>query len=79
MLACLARDEGLDPPITGQYLSVAALLPHDHDKVPEKFREEYKSRFENVNDPVLKLEGNGIMGECISTTCSYALTDNVGH
>ncbi|KAF2184123.1 alpha/beta-hydrolase [Zopfia rhizophila CBS 207.26] len=60
VLAVLARDEKLDPPITGQYLCVPALLPAEN--VPERFKDEYKSRFENVNDPVLgKLEGSGIM------------------
>lgn len=60
VLALLSRDEKLSPPITGQYLSVPALLPAEN--VPERFRHRYKSRFESTNDPVLgKLDGSGAM------------------
>lgn len=52
VLALLARDEKLDPPITGQYLCVPALLPENN--VPDRFKDEYKSRRESTNDPVLK-------------------------
>ena len=51
VLACLAREEKLDPPITGQYLCVPALLPEGN--VPEKYKDEYKSRSESVSDPVI--------------------------
>ncbi|OCK77220.1 alpha/beta-hydrolase [Lepidopterella palustris CBS 459.81] len=51
VLAHLARDEGLYPPLTGQYLCVAALL--HADGVPEKYKQEYQSRFTNSSDPVL--------------------------
>lgn len=49
----LARDEGLDPPLTGQYLCVPALLWPD--VVPSKWEKDYRSRSESTNDPVLKL------------------------
>ncbi|KAK5171505.1 uncharacterized protein LTR77_004650 [Saxophila tyrrhenica] len=58
----LARDEGLSPPITGQYLCVPALLWPD--VVPEKWKAEYRSRFESTEDPVLKLDpksGEGVL------------------
>ena len=48
----LARDENLMPPLTGQYLSVPALLPDD--SVPEKYKPEYLSREANTSDPVLR-------------------------
>jgi acetyl esterase/lipase len=51
-LALLARDEKLDPPITGQYLSVPALLPDTN--VPPHLAHLYESRTKNLDDPVLK-------------------------
>jgi acetyl esterase/lipase len=51
VLALLSRDENLQPPITGQYLSVPALLPSTD--VPEYLRHLYTSRTDNVDDPVL--------------------------
>lgn len=53
VLALLARDEKLEPPITGQYLCVPALLP-DAD-VPANVAHLYESRTGNGNDPVLKM------------------------
>jgi acetyl esterase/lipase len=52
VLATLARDEKLDPPLTGVYLCVPALLNPAH--IPEKYKEEYISWSENTQDPVLK-------------------------
>lgn len=52
MLAHLARDEGLNPPLTGQYLCVPSLL--NLEGVPEKHKHEYLSRSINKDDPVLK-------------------------
>ena len=48
----IARDEGLNPPLTGQNLSVPALL--SLSVVPEKWKDDYRSRFESQSDPVLK-------------------------
>ena len=48
----IARDEGLDPPLTGQNLSVPALL--SFNVVPEKWKDDYRSRSESQSDPVLK-------------------------
>ncbi|KAK5112186.1 hypothetical protein LTR85_011619 [Meristemomyces frigidus] len=53
----LSRDEGLTPPLTGQYLCVPALLWVD--AVPEKWRAEYESRSTASYDPVLKLQPDG--------------------
>jgi acetyl esterase/lipase len=51
VLAQLARDEKLDPPLTGQYLCVPAISPPS--SVPEEYKPEYLSAKENVSDPVL--------------------------
>lgn len=50
-LAHLARDENLSPPLTGQYLSIPAVLPHD--VVPEKYKPYYLSYEQNAEAPVL--------------------------
>lgn len=50
----MARDEGLNPPLTGQYLCVPALL--DELVVPEDLKSEYRSRTESIYDPVIKIE-----------------------
>lgn len=55
VLGALARDESLQPPLTGLYLCVPALLNPSH--VPEKYKAEYLSWTENVDDPVLKNPG----------------------
>jgi acetyl esterase/lipase len=56
ILALLARDKDLDPPLTGQYLCVPALLPPS--SVPDKYQAEYISSRENVDDPVLRTHGD---------------------
>ncbi|KAL6707615.1 hypothetical protein ACN47E_003965 [Coniothyrium glycines] len=57
VLAVLARDEKLEPPVTGQYLCVPALLPDTN--VPPHLTHLYQSRTGNGNDPVLqKVDGN---------------------
>jgi len=53
ILAHLARDEKLEPPLTGVYLAVPAVMPPI--SVPEKYKAEFISLRENTNDPVLKL------------------------
>lgn len=58
ILAHLARDEKLDPPLTGQFLCVPALLPTP--SVLEKYGAEYISWKENTNDPVLRNGGTGV-------------------
>ena len=59
VMALLSRDKKLDPPITGQYLCVPALLPSE--TVPAKYAHLYRSRFDSKNDPVLGgIEGSGI-------------------
>lgn len=52
VLALLARDNNLQPPITGQYLCVPALLPDTN--VPPHLTHLYESRTSNIHDPVLK-------------------------
>ena len=60
-MAHLARDEELSPRLTGQYLSVPALLPHR--VVPEEYQSEYLS-YRNTDDPVLgKLNMDGLVGQ----------------
>lgn len=51
-MALLSRDEKLEPPITGQFLSVPALLSPGN--VPPDLQGEYKSRSSSLEDPVLK-------------------------
>lgn len=58
VLAHVARDEKLDPPLTGQYLCVPALIPPA--SVPERYRAEYISTTENVFDPVLVTNGYNV-------------------
>ncbi len=48
----IGRDEGLDPPLTGQNLCVPALL--SFNVVPEKWKNDYRSRAESTDDPILK-------------------------
>lgn len=51
ILAHLARDESLSPPLTGQYLAIPALLPEK--KVPAKYQQYALSYEQNKNAPVL--------------------------
>ena len=53
----LGRDESLQPPLTGQYLCVPALLAPE--AVPEKWKAQYLSRTEAHSDPVIKLSKSG--------------------
>ncbi|KAF2263274.1 alpha/beta-hydrolase [Lojkania enalia] len=60
VIALHSRDTNLKPPITGQYLCVPAVLPAE--SVPERFKDLYRSRFDSINDPVLKrIEGTGLL------------------
>jgi len=60
VIALHSRDTNFQPPVTGQYLCVPALLPHD--AVPKRFSHLYNSRTTSVSDPVLgKLDPSGIM------------------
>ena len=51
VLAHLARDEKLSPPLTGQYLSIPAVLPSE--VVPDKYKDSYLAFEQNKNAPVL--------------------------
>lgn len=51
VLALIARDEKLSPPLTGQYLAIPAVLPAS--QVPEKYKPYYLSMEQNANAPVL--------------------------
>ncbi|KAI1610173.1 Alpha/Beta hydrolase protein [Exophiala viscosa] len=53
VLAHVARDEGLSPPLTGQYLIIPALVPEN--KVPEKYKKYSLSYEQNKNAPVLPI------------------------
>lgn len=57
ILSQLGRDEGLQPPLTGQYLCVPALLAPE--AVPEKWKAQYLSRAGATSDPILKLAEPG--------------------
>lgn len=62
VLAQLSRLENLNPPITGQYLSVPLIFPLE--SVPEKYRGELLSPYESQSDPVLKgLGADRLKGE----------------
>jgi acetyl esterase/lipase len=50
VLACMAKEEGLSPPLTGQWLSVPLVLAEEI--VPEKYREVYLAREQNANAPM---------------------------
>ena len=56
VLCQIARDEGLSPPLTGQYLCVPALL--SFNVVPERWKKDYRSRVESTQDPVLKFNNH---------------------
>lgn len=51
VLAHLARDEGLNPPLTGQYLAIPAV--GGDDLIPEKYRDRWWSKEQNKDVPVL--------------------------
>jgi acetyl esterase/lipase len=77
VLALLSRDENLQPPITGQYLCVPALLPSEN--VPERFASLYRSREDSVSDPVLgKLSSSGLI-EIYRPDMQSALWDPFNH
>ncbi|KAF2493069.1 alpha/beta-hydrolase [Lophium mytilinum] len=52
VMAHMARDAKLEPPVTGQYLCAPAVL--HPTGVPEQYRDEYWSREGAESDPVLK-------------------------
>lgn len=51
VISHLYRDEGLQPPLTGVYLSIPSLMGPDN--APEKYRHEHHSREQNKNAPIL--------------------------
>lgn len=51
VLAQRARNDSLNPPVTGQWLSSPFLVVTE--MVPEKYKAEYLSEYENQDDPVL--------------------------
>jgi acetyl esterase/lipase len=53
VLAHVARDENLSPPLTGQYLAVPKVLPFT--RVPEKYKEYHLSAEQNKDAPVLPM------------------------
>lgn len=54
VLAHLARDEGLSPKLTGQYLAIPAV--GSGDVIPEKYRSRWLSYEQNKNAPVLPMD-----------------------
>ena len=51
VLAHLARDEKLFPPLTGQYLAIPVVCPQE--KMPEKYKDRFLSHEQNKNGPGL--------------------------
>ena len=51
ILAHLARDDKLLPPLTGTYLSIPAVIPKE--LVPEKYKDVFLSMEQNIDAPVL--------------------------
>ena len=51
VLALMARDEKLSPPLTGQFLAIPATCPSS--KVPEKYKQYFLSMEQNNDAPVL--------------------------
>ncbi|KAL4868671.1 Alpha/Beta hydrolase protein [Aspergillus spectabilis] len=49
IIALVARDEGLSPPLTGQLLSIPTVV--DASVVPEEYEDEYLSREQNADVP----------------------------
>ena len=69
VLAQRARNDSLSPPVTGQWLSSPFLVVTE--MVPEKYKAEYLSEYENEKDPVLvKLTPEIEGGECFLTLCN---------
>lgn len=54
VLVLLARDEGLSPPITGQYLSIPPV--GSGELIPEKYKDRWLSYEQNKVVPVLPIE-----------------------
>lgn len=77
VLALLARDEQLEPPITGQYLCVPALLPDTN--VPSNLAHLYESRTKNVHDPVLKGLQPGMIEAIYAPDTNSPLWDPFNH
>jgi acetyl esterase/lipase len=77
VLALRARDEKLDPPITGQYLCVPAVLPDGN--VPAHFARLYESRSTSKNDPVLKGLEPGMIEAIYAPEANSPLWDPFNH
>jgi acetyl esterase/lipase len=77
VLALLARDTNLSPPITGQYLCVPALLPSD--KVPDRFAHFYTSRTSNRSDPVLDKIDESLISQLLAPDGDSPLWDPFNH
>ncbi|KAL1624872.1 hypothetical protein SLS54_003596 [Diplodia seriata] len=62
VLALLARDERLQPPLTGVSASIPSVLPPGGgDQLPERFRAEYRSYEQNRDEPGLNREAVGFL------------------
>lgn len=71
----LYRDDKIEPPLTGIYLSVPSTI--DPEAVPDKYKQEHTSRQDNVEAPVLDKDtmklfaGKRSLNDCI---CNMLLT-----
>jgi acetyl esterase/lipase len=77
VLALRSRDEKLDPPVTGQYLCVPALLPDRN--VPPRLEHLYKSRTQSRSDPVLKELPPGLIEQIYAPEPHSPLWDPFNH
>ncbi|KAK5078047.1 hypothetical protein LTR64_003549 [Lithohypha guttulata] len=78
VLAHLARDEGLQPPLTGQYLAIPAL--GGGKLIPEKYRDRWLSFEQNVEVPVLPVSAvNMFMKGYEPDSESYELYNVIAH
>jgi acetyl esterase/lipase len=77
VLALRSRDENLEPPITGQFLCVPALLPDTN--VPAHLVHLYESRTQSKNDPVLKDMQPGLIEQIYAPDIKSPLWDPFNH
>ncbi|KAH6985140.1 Alpha/Beta hydrolase protein [Ilyonectria destructans] len=81
VISQLARDERMDPPITGQLLSCPSVVNRNH--VPEEYKDELQSVEQNANAPVINIksleifEGHYQVGDWTDPMASPLLHPNL--
>ena len=72
VISHLYRDEQLQPPLTGIYLSIPSTM--DPKVVPEKYRHEHVSREQNKDAPILNGDAVKLFrGTPISVDCTIGI------